>query len=239
MTAAVLGVVCALPSEARHLGRTLSRRPHIEVLADGKLLALTGMGCTAAGSGAQKLVACGAHALVSFGLAGALDPQLSAGAIFLPSEVLAESGERLSTDVLWRTRLRAALNGRAPAGSGALLSTRHPVGAVAAKAALFKSTQARAVDMESFGVGAVAHGARLPFIAVRVIVDGADDALPSAVIAATAADGHTSTLRLLQQLLRRPRELAPLLRLALGYWRASGSLAAVARLAALVPAEAP
>jgi hopanoid-associated phosphorylase len=228
-----VGVVCALRSEARHLGRTLSSQPPLDALPGGLLLAVTGIGCAAAAAGAQSLVASGAAGLVSFGLAGGLDPQLPAGTIFLPSEVAAQEGELFSTDAPWCARVRAALNAYEPIDSGRLVTMRHPVAAVAEKAALFHATGARAVDMESFGVAEVARGCGVPFIAVRVIVDAAQDPLPQAVIAATDAAGHTSLWQLLGQLARRPGELRPLVRLARGYHRASGSLAAVARTGAL------
>jgi adenosylhomocysteine nucleosidase len=240
LTTAVLGVVCALRSEARHLGRTLSRHPHIEALPDGKLLAVTGMGGEAALRGAETLVACGAAALASFGLAGALDPQLRAGCIFLPNEVSAVDGAREVTDPAWRVRLQTALTGRVAAEGGRLITMRRPVAGVAAKAALFAASGARAVDMESCDIGAVARRHALPFIAVRAIVDEADAELPACVLASTAANGDTSPWRLLTQLLRRPRELAPLLRLLGGYRHASRSLAAVARTASLwPPADGP
>jgi adenosylhomocysteine nucleosidase len=228
-----VGVVCALRSEARHLGHTLSRHPHLDALPDGLLLAVTGIGCAAAAAGAQRLVGSGAAGLVSFGLAGGLDPALPAGTIFLPSEIAAQDGALLSTDATWRARVRAALNGRAPIDAGRLVTTRHPVAVVAEKAALFQASGARAVDMESFGVAEVARSCGVPFIAVRVIVDAAEETLPQAVIAATDAAGHTSLLQLLGQLARRPRELRSLVRLAHGYHRANRSLAAVARTGAL------
>jgi adenosylhomocysteine nucleosidase len=230
----VLGVVCALYSEARHLGRPLGAGPHVEAMADGKLLALTGMGCAAAHAGALTLIECGAQALASFGLAGALDPRLPPGTIMVAAEVASEEGAALATDELWRTRMLGAL-GAQQRSSGRLLSTAHPVSSARAKASLFAASGACAVDMESFGVARAARRARLPFLAVRVIIDGAADALPHAVLAAIGPDGHTSTAALLQQLARRPGDLAPLLRLARGYRRASRSLAAVARLDAFLP----
>jgi adenosylhomocysteine nucleosidase len=229
---AVLGVVCALRSEARHLGRTLSGDPHVEAFADGRLLALTGMGPEAAAAGSETLLSCGATALMSFGLAGALDPALTPGSVFLPGAVTDPAGSTLETDAAWCERLGERL---AAHGAGTLLTVAQPVATVAAKAALFAATGARALDMESFGVARVARRAGRPFVAVRVIVDGAADALPTAVLAATDATGHTSLWQLLSQLGQHPRELAPLLRLARGYRRASRALATLGRTVVLAP----
>ena len=72
---------------------------------------------------------------------------------------------------------------------------------------------------------AAAHG--LPFIAVRVIVDTAGDALPRAVVAASRA-GQVQIWRLILGLLMAPAEIAPLVRLARRYRVAIRSLEAVA-----------
>jgi adenosylhomocysteine nucleosidase len=225
LTEAPVGVVCALRSEARRL----------DPLADGLMVRVTGMGCGAAAVGAEHLVTAGAAALVSFGMAGGLDSQLSAGRIFLPSEVGTPEGTVLTTDREWRTRLCAALSAHGPVGAGRLVTTAAPVATVAAKAALFRATGASAVDMESVAIAQVAFAHGLPFVAIRVIVDPAEQALPHAVIAATAADGRTSTWRLLGCLLRSPVDAAPLARLARSYRRAGRSLAAVARSGAIGP----
>jgi adenosylhomocysteine nucleosidase len=228
---AVLGVVCALRSEARHLGRTLSKDPHVEAFADGRLLALTGMGPLAAAAGSESLISCGATALMSFGLAGALDPSLAPGSIFLPGAVTDRSGTTLATDAPWRARLTT----QSAANTGTLLTVSRPVATATVKAALFDVTGARAVDMESFGVAQVAHAAGVPFVATRVIVDGAGDSLPAAVLAATDPNGQTSVWRLLRGLSQDPRELAALVRLAFGYRRASRSLAMLARTLVCAP----
>jgi adenosylhomocysteine nucleosidase len=235
----VLGVVCALRSEARHLGRTLSPDPHVEALADGRLLALTGIGLAAAAAGTRNLIACGATALMSFGLAGGLDPALRAGSILLPSAVT-DGSTVLACDAAWRARLARVLDSGAPVHDGMLLTAQRPLTSIDGKRASFAVTGARAVDMESLGVAQAACEAGLPFSAVRVIIDGAADRLPAVVLTATDASGHTSVWRLVQGLAREPRELPALLRLARGYRRASRALGSLGRTAALgVHAAAP
>jgi adenosylhomocysteine nucleosidase len=146
--------------------------------------------------------------------------------VFLPGVVTDRTGVALATDAHWLAHLTA----RAAASStGTLLSVAHPVAATTDKATLFAATGARAVDMESFGVAQVARAAGVPFVATRVIVDAAGDSVPTAVLAATDSNGHTSVWRLVRGLSRDPRELAALVRLALGYRRASRSLATLAR----------
>jgi adenosylhomocysteine nucleosidase len=162
-------------------------------------------------------------------MAGGLDPRLTPGTIFLPDTVISTTGVALGTAGPWRERLGAAVSALHPVIRGRLLTSVRAVGSLADKATLFRETGAVAVDMESSAVGEVAQSHQLPFIAVRVIVDGAADALPRAVTAAADHEGHLQIWRLLGALARTPGELGPLLRLAGRYRAANRSLAAVAR----------
>ena len=229
MTQSVVGVVCALASEARHLRPT-----------DATRVALSGMGGAAATESARSLVEGGARALVSFGMAGGLDPAFIPGTIFLPSEVASADGAAvIATDQSWREQLGSQLrlsqsHGRSPLQpvlSGRLVTTATAVGSEADKALLFKRTGAAAVDMESLAIAEVARSRGLPFIAIRVIVDGAADSLPRAVTAAADQEGHLQIGRLLGALARTPSELPALIRLGGRYRAANRSLAAVARVA--------
>jgi adenosylhomocysteine nucleosidase len=241
LTLNVVGVVCALAAEARHLGPATRRQQPLTALSDGTLLAVSGMGITAAARSARALVEAGAGALVSWGMAGGLDPSLPAGTVFLPSEVVSTDGAVLTTASQWRKRLGEAIRGRdepPPASlvsEGRLLTSSKAVGSLADKATLFQQTGAAAVDMESLAIAEIARSHQLPFIAVRVIVDSAGDALPRAVTAAADSEGHLQIWRLMGALVRTPAELGPLIRLAQRYRAANRSLAAVARVGSLAP----
>ena len=96
-----VGIVAALPVEARALGPARARPDGLSTLVDDTLVAVSGMGAAAATARANALVAAGADALVSFGLAGGLDPALAPGAILVPREVIADDGAALPTDAAW------------------------------------------------------------------------------------------------------------------------------------------
>src|SRR4029077_917603 len=70
----VVGIVSALAAEARHLGPTTQRREALASFADGTLLVVSGIGGSAAARGARALIDAGATALISWGMAGGLDP---------------------------------------------------------------------------------------------------------------------------------------------------------------------
>ncbi len=235
MTAA--GVVAALAAEARALGPAQSMAKGLAVLADGNLLAISGMGPKAARSAAERLIDAGATSLVSWGLAGGLDPDLQAGTVCVPREVIATDGRRLSTARSWQESLSSSVPAGRCVGHGVLLTTEHALATPAEKSAAHRETGACAVDMESSAVAQVAEAHGVPFIAVRVIVDTARDAIPEAVACASRA-GKLRIARLVLGLLRSPQQIASLLRLARRYRVALRSLQAVAALGKLEPPAA-
>jgi adenosylhomocysteine nucleosidase len=226
LTEPVLGVLCALRSEARHLGRSVERDAGLKSLADGTLVAVSGMGLGSAAAGTGRLIAAGVGALISFGMAGGVDPALRAGCLFLPAEVSAPGGRRFTCDPAWHGQLARALG--AAVTQGQLATVRTPLATVAAKAALRRASGARAVDMESSAVAELAEQHALPFVAVSVIIDDAQQELPAAIAAATAPDGLVAGWRVFRHLLRHPGEAAAVLRLARAYTAANATLASVA-----------
>jgi adenosylhomocysteine nucleosidase len=222
----MMGVVAALEAEARTLGTAVRRRDGLSSLGDGALLAVSGIGGALAAIAARNLIDAGASSLMSFGLAGGLDPALHAGTVVLPGELISRDGARFLTSADWRRQLSTAIAGQRTVTGGILLSSAQPIDTVADKAAAFRDTGAVAVDMESVAIAQVAAAHDLPFIAVRVIVDTAADVLPRAVLAANRA-GQFSLGRLLRGLAMAPLEIVPLIRLAQRYRAATRSLAAV------------
>ena len=224
-----VGVVAALAAEARQLGPAARGGDGLSERPGAARVAVTGIGSAAAAEGARRLVAAGCRSLASFGLAGALDPSLAAGAIVLPEEVVLAGGASLRTADEWRARAVRALEALdRPVACGKLLTSARALGSVAGKASAFAASGAVAVDMESFAVAQVAAASGLPFIAVRAIVDTAEDEVPPAL--ATAADeaGELSVGRILGRLAVHPSGVAALVRLAARYRAAIRALRAVA-----------
>lgn len=198
-----IGVVTGTRLEARCLPEKIGQ------------VAYSGAGVGRARAAAQRLIGDGACGLVSFGLAGGLDPDLAAGTLLLPEAVIVPTGERLSADDDWLARLKTmvghagvAFRTGAVAGSDRLLNTS------GSKRVLFESRGALAVDMESHAAALAAGGAGLPFVVVRAIADPADQALPEAARCALGDDGHVRPHAFAAALFRRPTDLAALLRLA-------------------------
>jgi hopanoid-associated phosphorylase len=214
-----VAVVTGLRAEARCL-RGLSVR-----------VACSGASPERARAAAARLLAEGAAALVSFGLAGGLAPDLRPGDLLLPETVRAPDGRSLPTDSGWRGRLRARFEtGGLRARGGSLAGSERIVGIVAAKRALREASGAMAVDMESHEVAAVARAAGIPFVAIRAVADPYDRVIPQAALEALTPDGHVRVLATLGGVIREPGQLIALVRLG----RASAAALATLRRVALL-----
>lgn len=146
----------------------------------GTELRRSGPGAVRAGRAAESALASGAGALVSFGLAGSLDPALPPGSVVLPQAVLAD-GVAIPADPAWRARLAHDLGRRFTIGSGSLLASLGVLETPADKARAAAATGAIAADLESGAVADAAFRAGVPFVAIRVIADGIDDRLPPGI----------------------------------------------------------
>ena len=166
-------------------------------------------GGTAAGAEAAvcDLVAQGVTGLVSFGLAGGLDPALSAGTVLVPRTLLVDGHGRMQADAA----LCAWLGGATP---GPMLAGSAIVADADAKRLLHARTKAAAVDLESGAVARAAARHGLGFALLRVVCDPADRDLPPAALAALDRAGAIGALRVLGSVLHAPGQIPALLRLA-------------------------
>ncbi len=231
-----VGIVCGMVSEVRALGRW----------ADDSRIAIAVSGARPGRAEAEtrRLVAGGCRVLLSWGVAGGLDPALAPGDLVIPGEVVAEDGARLPLSDAVIARLDRAIqtsemprSSRGMAKSGAILGLERMVLTVADKADLYQRTGAVAVDMESHRVALVAAEAGLPVLAVRAIGDPAGRALPALAALALGEDGRPRIGPVVAGLLRRPGDVAALLRVRRDTVAALATLTAVADtfIAAILP----
>ena len=180
--------------------------------AEAKIAAATGVTVIAGGGdGAKLAVSLDAlpptttH-LLSFGVAGGLDPALRPGDVRVAQAVF--SGERLEADPAWVARLEAALGVPAAlfAGSDTIVAD------VAAKAALRASTGAALADMESHIVARAAARRGIAWAGLRAITDPAVRALPHAAAVGMRPDGSIDLPAILRSLGKNPSQLPGLIR---------------------------
>lgn len=197
---AVLGIVAALEMERRWI-----RSP-------GPLVELSGIGDTRAEHAARRLIERGATALVSWGIAGGLDPDLSPGTVILPDVVIGADGSNHGVDLEWRDRLLERVRSRVVTSTLPLYHARSMITTVDEKRAISERFGAGAADMESAAVARVALANHMPWIAVRVVIDAADQDLPAAILAATGDDGRLRVGSVIGLILR-PRLWHPVIAL--------------------------
>jgi hopanoid-associated phosphorylase len=172
-----------------------------------------------------RAIAAGATGLISFGIAGGLDPTLAPGTVLLPETVHTETGEVFATDVEWRRRLQAHIPG---ARSGAIYASAAVVSRVADKHSLFDRTRAAAVDMESGAVARAAAQAGIPFVVLRSIADPAHRSLPQAAIGGLSDEGRVAFGAVFGHLVRNLHHFPKLLYIAFDTRRALTAMDAIA-----------
>jgi adenosylhomocysteine nucleosidase len=151
-------------------------------------------------------VAQGAAALISFGLAGGLEPSLRPGRLIVPIAV-----HTAGRDILTDRSLSRLLGSATP---HRLLGVETIATTAADKHRLWQSTGAVALDLESGAVASVADQHRLPFAVLRAICDPAERDLPHAALAALDPHGAIGLARVLGSLAAHPTQLSALLALA-------------------------
>jgi adenosylhomocysteine nucleosidase len=225
-----IGVLTGLAVETRIL-KQAAAGPDASLL-----VACAGADAERARREAEALVAAGADALLSFGLAGGLDPRLRPGDMIYADRVVLPEGRMIDTDAGWRrtalARLRAAgiraIEGPI-AGSPQVLATPQD------KQRLAERSGALAVDTESSVVAETADRSGLPFLAIRAIADPAWLGLPSIALIPLRPDGRIQPRALTRGLVSRPGEWLQVLRLALDTRAGLAALGRVARAAPLLP----
>jgi len=222
-----VGFVCGLADERRILEE---RDGGIEGFA-----VVTGADPARALPRARKLIDEGATRLVSFGLAGGLDPALGTGALVVGAQVVTRE-TTYAGDAEWARDMCASLR-RANVGvrEGAVFGADLPILSPAHKAELFTNTGAAIVDMESAAVAQVCSEAGVPFIVVRAVSDDAETTVPDYASEAIEEDGRADVFSVLGGLIGDPLSLPRLIGVAAG---ASHAYAALRRAAPFVHAPA-
>ncbi len=170
-------------------------------------------------------IAAGATGLISFGIAGGLDPKLVPGTVLLPETVHTDRGETFVADEKWRRRLMAQIPSAIP---GAIYGGEAVVSRVSDKRILFGRTKALAVDLESGPVARAATAAGIPFIVLRSVADPAHRNLPHAAVLGLNDKGRVAYGAVFGQMVRNLHQLPALLFTAMETRRALTAMHAIA-----------
>lgn len=208
----MLGFVTGLAAEAR----LLEALPALTAVGGGMP--------SGAAEAAAALARRGVSGLISFGLAGGLDPALPCGTVIIP-RMIHENGRTFICDPRLIERLGGATHQMMAAGETI-------IGSTAEKSALFAATGAVAVDLESGAVARIAALHHLPFAVLRAVADPAWRALPEAAVLGLDPSGRIALGRIMLSLSRKPSQLPGLLALGRDARAAKASLARRVRMLA-------
>lgn len=169
----------------------------------------------AAHAASEMLSACMAPPglLVICGFAGGLSPNLKPGHLLLADRVLDSTSFLLPHSI--RTLLHAGNLEALPLviHQGALVTTDRVLIYPQEKRELARQTGAIAVDMETAAAAQVAEAQGVPWLAIRVITDGVEDAMPLDFNRLTDADGNIDRARVVGATLAHPWKIPALIRL--------------------------
>ncbi len=242
-TRPLLGIIAALPAEARSAGARDTPAGAVVRIADDALLIRCGIGRVRAEQAARDLVDAGAGALLSWGTAAALSRDLNYGALVLPDEVLSRHGRRVSVDNRWRARLCGMCASDGGCYAGTVAEADGVLGGADDKRLLHTLSGALIADMESAAIAEICDGAGLPLLIVRAVSDRVATRIPSCALAAVDANGDVDVTRCLVKLALAPGDLPALIRLARGFRAACAALSRLAERAGpgflLSPPAAP
>lgn len=186
-----------------------------------------GIGAQRAGQAAEVAVADGADLLVSFGSAAGLDRQLCSGDLLLTTQVGVDLSALGGRQAACRQGAAEILHELEPR-DGVIVQSSVLLTTEAQKKTLYQTTGASAVDMESAAIAAVARRHQRLFFALRVILDDAYTAVPSALVQACDVYGKVKIMRMCAAVIKRPALVSVFPGLARAQRKASATLSAAA-----------
>jgi hypothetical protein len=148
--------------------------------------------------------------ILLLGFAGGVDPSLAPGALTISTSYKqSASGNSLHPDPgMWRRAVQAATSAGLLFDQGDSLTVDRPIATVLDKDALFRRYRVGTVNMEDYAIAVAARDAGVPFLAVRAVLDPADQSLPAYVLAMSR-----SQVKAVLGTAFRPWRIAPMLRL--------------------------
>jgi hopanoid-associated phosphorylase len=159
----------------------------------------------------RDAIAQGVRGIISFGVCGGLDPKLRPGKVVIASSVFAGKDEAYPTDLLWAEELLRMIPG---SGYSPIAGVASPMTSFEERRDFHATTGAVAVDMESQIAARIAAEFRIPFAACRVVLNPAHRILPRAALINIGPAGKPGLRKIGGSVLKDPRQLPSLGRLA-------------------------
>jgi adenosylhomocysteine nucleosidase len=209
----MFGILIAMPAEGRCFHSSFRTLGEIYTHGPKTLIAISGMGEHASQT-ALRLLKKGVTCLVSCGSAAGLDPYIKPGTLCIPQQVINSEGMTYPCAGYLREQVLASIHKGIALKEGSLLHTPTILKTKSEKQALYQRSGAIASDMESFFIAQQAKQYQIPFLALRVVVDGADFNIPKQLTQCISTAGTVSLLKIFLNLCIQPSLLFPLITLA-------------------------
>lgn len=200
----MLGIVTGLELESK-----ICRKAYKSIAKDAPLIACAAGTVVGAERAAKSLIEQGATRLISFGVCGGLADGVNTGDLILPKSVMM-NGATFSLEGSWHARILQQLPN---AKTGPIISVKDAVTTPDAKSKLYQTSQAIAVDVESFIIMQIAAAHNLSGLVIRAVLDPSDQALPPAALNGVNDKGETQIWPVIKGLMKRPQDLPDLIRL--------------------------
>jgi len=224
-----IGIISALPSEAKcFAGRPLPLNEPVH-FTDNIFIIISGIGAERAKNATERLLKTNVTTLISWGTAAGLVDELRSGDLVLPEIIISSVGQNYLTDAIWNQNIYKCLsNTSIVVHKKPLSSSNKLLNSPQEKTDHHRETGASAADMESAAIAMVAAEKKLPFIAIRSIVDEINKTIPRCVTNNIDSYGNANVPRLLLELLQSPQQIASLYHLARAMNKASYTLKTIA-----------
>ena len=189
---------------------------------------LSGIGYESALIAAKKLVALKVDALISWGVAGAINKSVNSGDIILANSIINQDNRYpISED--WLSRVSEHLRQSSDRVlSGDITSSSEICASTTDKLHLLQKTGALAVDMESAAIAETATANKLDFLVLRAISDNADTSIPEVVLKHTDNLGQPRIFKFVLCCILKPNQIRKISSLATGYKKGLTSLSRTA-----------
>jgi adenosylhomocysteine nucleosidase len=223
-----LGIIAALPAEAACLtNKKLDIASPVEIQKD-IYLCLSGMGYESSSTAVKKCLDFNIDGLISWGVAGALEPSLNSGDIVF-AETIINQDKTYPTSDDWKNKLLDHFSKTDFKILNANIASSLEICATATdKNRLLNKTGAIAVDMESAAIADIAIKHELDFLVIRAIADEANTSIPEAVLKFTDNLGKPEIFNFVSSCISKPTQIREITKLAKSYKIALNTLSHIA-----------
>ena len=181
------------------------------------MISLNGYGPLNAKKAAKKIIKNQVSCLISFGFAASCDDSIKSGAIVIPKNIIWRNSSKNQTSITLRKKIIKKLSSN-NFSSKNMYSSKNIIFSIDKKNEISTKFNVSCIDMESEDIQKIAKKNRLPFVAVRIVIDDLKLEIPQFITKATKANGETNYLLILLGIIKKPTSLINIFRLGLHYY---------------------